>query len=659
MPIKCVATLKVLGQSGTTADRLRTRCCAAALLAFSPVHAANMAATDLANLSLEELVTIEITSVSKRPERLIDAPASIFVITSDDIRSSGAQSIPEALRLAPNLQVARSSASGYAISARGFNNNAGNKLLVLIDGRSVYTPLFSGVFWDVQDVMLEDVERIEVISGPGGTMWGTNAVNGVINVITRSARHTQDGLAVAGIGNRRNDGAIRYGGKLGTDGHYRIYGKYFDHDHTSTTTGAPRNDSWRKGQAGFRADWDASRDQYTVLGNVYRGSEDQPSPGTIATGVNFALGTIAVSGANLTARWRRHLEDGSGFTLQAYYDRTERTVPPTFAETLDIVDVQFQHTLRPAGRHALTWGADYRYGMDRVTNSQYVAFLPPEVDQSWISLFARDEISLLDNLRLILGARIERNDYTGNEFLPNARLAWKPASNHLLWAAASRAVRSPSRLDRDTFVPGSPPFLLNGGASVRSEVARVYEVGYRGQPLPQVSFSATAFRADYDHLRSQEIHSSGRFFLFGNGMEGKTSGVEVWGSYQASRNWRLSGGLTVLDADLRRKPGSRDPVGPSALGNDPSHQWLLRSSWNITPRHDLHVMVRRVGELPSPAVPSYTATDARVGWRASRDVEISLTLQNIFDSAHPEFAQATIQGEYRRSVFLKLLWSMH
>jgi iron complex outermembrane receptor protein len=627
-----------------------------AALPCLPAHAAELVADSLFELSLEQLSNIVITSVSRRPEPLADAAASVFVISAEDIRRSGVTSLPEALRLAPNLQVARTSASGYTISSRGFNGNAGNKMLVMIDGRSVYTPLFSGVFWDAQDVMLEDVERIEVISGPGGTLWGTNAVNGVINVITRPARDTQGALAAVGIGNRRNDGALRYGGKLGTDGHYRVYGKYFDIDHTSTATGSPRDDAWHRGQVGFRADWTSARDQFMLQGNAYRGTVGQPTPGTIVTGASFTLGDITISGANLAARWNRRLEDGSSFNLQAYYDRTERTVPPTFAETLNIIDVQFQHSLRPAGRHALTWGAGYRYGMDRITNSQYVAFLPAHVNQSWISLYAQDEITLRDNLRLTLGARLERNDYTGNEFLPSARLAWKPAPDHLLWTAASRAVRSPSRLDRDVFVPGSPPFLLNGGSDVRSEVATVYEVGYRGQPLPQLSYSVTAFRADYDHLRSQEIHSSGTFLLFGNGMEGRSSGIEMWATYQASRNWRLSGGLTLLDMDLRLKPGSTDPVGPRALGNDPTHQWLLRSSWDITSSHDLHVMVRRVGELPSPAVRAYTATDARLGWRVNRNLELSLTLQNIFDRAHSEYAQLTTQGEFGRSVFLKLLW---
>lgn len=627
---------------------------ALAVVAISLGQAA-AAATNLADLSLEELVNIEITSVSKRAERLTDAAASVFVITHDDIRRSGARSLPEALRLAPNLQVARASASAYAISARGFNSNARNKLLVLIDGRSVYSPLFSGVFWDVQDVMLEDIERIEVISGPGGTLWGTNAVNGVINVITRSAKDTQGGLLAIGAGNQESEGAVRYGGSLGAKGHYRVYGKYFDIDHTRTSTGTPRDDAWHKGQVGFRTDWAEGADTFSINGNAYRGAAGQPAPGTISTGTPFALGTIRLSGANLTGRWGHRLEGGSTLELQAYYDRTERIVPPTFSETLDIVDVQFQHSLQQKGMHSVAWGAGYRYSFDRVTNSQYVAFLPAKENQAWASLFIQDEMRLRDDLRLTLGARLERNDYTGVEFLPSARLAWKPAADHMLWTAASRAVRAPSRLDRDTFVPGSPPYLLAGGATVRSEIATIYEVGYRGQPAPQVSYSVTAFHADYDHLRSQELDSGGTFLFFGSKMEGAAHGVEMWGAYQAARAWRLSAGLTLLDMDLRRKPGSTDPVGPSALGNDPAYQWNLRSSWDLMPTLELDILARRIGALPRPSTAAYTAMDARLGWRIHRKAELSLTLHNLFDGGHTEYAQSTILGEFGRSAFLQLI----
>ena len=616
---------------------------------------------DLADLSLEELGNIQITSVSKRAERLSDAAASVFVITAEDIRRSGVTNLPEALRLAPNLQVAQVNADGYAISARGFNGSAANKLLVLIDGRSVYTPLFAGVFWDVQDVMLEDVERIEVISGPGGTLWGVNAVNGVVNVITRSAKSTQGGLVAAGVGGRENDVALRYGDSVGADGNYRVYGKYFDRNHTFTADGSTKDDALHRGQAGFRADWDRPGDQFMVQGNAYRGPEGQPLPGAIATGASFTLGTISLSGANLTTRWGHALEGGSDVVVQAYYDRTERSVPPTFAETLDIFDVQFQHSMRLAGSHAVVWGGEYRYSFDRLENSSFFAFLPASLNQRWASLFAQDETTLARDLRLTLGARVERNDYTGNEFLPNARLAWKFAPDHLLWTAASRTVRAPSRFDRDPFVPNpppaNPPLLLAGGPDFRSEVAKVYELGYRGQPATSISYSVTVFHADYDHLRTQDFAPSGTFLLvLGNGMEGTTNGVEMWGNYQASRTWRLSAGLTGLRETLQLKPGTIDTANSVTQGGqNPAHSWMLRSSLDLPYQSEVDVTVRHVSALANPTVPAYTTGDLRYGWRPRRDLELSVTGQNLFGGEHAEFTAPATRTQFGRSVFFKVL----
>jgi iron complex outermembrane receptor protein len=628
--------------------------------------AAEPAARSLADLSLEELSNIEITSVSKRAERLADAAASVFVITAEDIRRSGVRSLPEALRLAPNLHVAQASASGYAISARGFNSSSANKLLVLIDGRSVYTPLFSGVFWDVQDVMLEDVERIEVISGPGGTLWGVNAVNGVINVITRSAKDTQGGLVAAGTGNRDTGAALRYGGKFGADGSYRVYGKYSDRDHTTTASGTPKDDAWHKSQIGFRTDWSHAADTVTVNGNAYKGSEGQPLPGTISiTGLILPLDTISLSGANLTARWSHALEGGSNVTLQGYLDRTERTVPPSFSETLDLVDLQFQHSLRPIGIHAPVWGAEYRYGMDHVTSATFLAFVPPrpffaflpeKLNQTWTSLFAQDEMTLRKDLRLTAGVRLERNDYTGTEILPTLRAAWKIAPDHLLWSAASRTVRAPSRFDRDVFVPASPPFLLAGGPNVRSEVANVYEIGYRGQPTRRSSYSITAFHTIYHHLRTQEIAPSGTFLFFANEMEGKSSGVETWGSYQATDSWRLSGGFSGLTERLRLKPGSTDTAGLMAQeGRDPAQIWMLRSSLNLPYRSELDATVRHVSALSNPTVAAYTAVDVRLGWTPRRDLELSITGQNLFSGGHAEFTDPATRTQLEPGVFFKVV----
>ena len=621
------------------------------------VSAAEPPVQNLVDLSLEELGNIEVTSVSRRAERLSDAPASVFVISGEDIRRSGVTSLPEALRLAPNLAVARSSASGYSISARGFNNSAGNKVLVLIDGRTVYSPLFSGVFWDAQDVMLEDVERIEVISGPGGTLWGTNAVNGVINIISRSAENTQGGLIAANAGNSERGNAVRYGGAIGVDGSYRVYGKYVDRNHTSLANGSAVNDGGHTGQLGFRADWDRAGSQFTVQGDAYSGDADQPAPGMFTINGISRLNPISISGVNLLARWGHRLDSGANVTLQAYYDRTERNVPGTLDDTLDVLDLQLQHSLLPIGAHAVAWGAEYRYGEDRIVNDDFIAFLPANADRAWASLFAQDEITLHEDVRLTFGARMEHNDYTGNEFLPSARLAWKVAAEHLLWAAASRTVRAPSRIDRDFFYPANgPPFLIQGGAEFRSEVAEVYEVGYRGQPWTRVTGSVTVFHTEYDQLRTLEIAPSGTFLEFANEMDGTTTGVEMWATYQATANWRVSGGLTTLNKALRLKPGS-DGLngGVDAEGNDPDYSWHLRSTHNLSEQWELDAIVRGVAALPSPAVPSYVTLDLRVAWNARRNIELSLTGHNMLGGTHAEFRDPLSRSEFGRTVFFKVV----
>lgn len=640
----------------SAAHRRRTRVAGALVLATLIVEAAAQEAvrTSLADLSLEELSNIEITSVSRRAQRLSDAAASIFVITGDEIRRAGATSLPEALRLAPNLNVVRVSTYGYTVSARGFTSSSGNKLLVLIDGRSVYTPLFSGVFWDVQDVMLEDIERIEVISGPGSTLWGVNAVNGVINIITRSARDTQGGLVAAGGGNQDRQGAVRWGGTAG-DIAYRIYAKHSDRDDSETAAGIVKDDDLRHGQVGFRADWTtAAGDRFSAHGNAYRANEGQPPPGMIVTGAPIPLDRISLSGANLLALWTRPLSGGGELQVQAYYDRTERVVRPQFSETLDIVDVQVQHASRPFASHAVVWGAQYRTSRDRVDNSEFIAFLPARTTQQWTSLFAQDEIALRDDLHLTLGARLERNDYTGNEFLPTGRLAWKVADDHLLWGAATRTVRAPARLDRDSFVPGNPPFLLVGGPDVRSEVAKVYAIGYRGRPSARTSLSATVFKADYDHLRTQEVRLVPLQVFFASGMEGETSGIELWGTFEATPRWRLSAGYTNLDVRLRLKPGSNDTAGLAVEGHDPEHRALLRSSLDLPHGIEFDATVRHVSALSNPDVPAYTAFDARIGWSPRRDLELSIHAQNLFDS-HGEFTGIATRSEWGRIVFFKVL----
>jgi iron complex outermembrane receptor protein len=627
-----------------------------ALAAAAPVSGAE----ELTGLSLEELGNIVVTSVSKKPEQLLDAPASIYVITHDDIRRSGVTTLPDALRLAPNLEVAQTSSSQYVISSRGFIGSAGNKMLVLIDGRSVYTPLFSGVFWDTKEVMLEDIDRIEVISGPGSTLWGVNAVNGVINIITRPANESQGGLIAVGAGSMQNTQSARYGGTFGSnsDGSggvsYRVYATTFDDRHTELGDGTPSNDGWHFGQTGFRMDWSQNRESLSVQGNAYNGAEAQPLPGEISiSGFTINYGPVWTSGANLSVNWMHHMDDGASLNVMSYFDRTLRDAVPTFNDKEDIYDLQIVHTLAPMASHTITWGGEYRRGDDNVGNSPYIAFLPASLNQKWASLYAQDQWSLREALQLTLGARVERNIYTGNEFLPNVRLAWHPSSNNLLWAAYSRTVREPSRFDHDLYAPGSPPYLLAGGPNVVSEIARVFELGYRTQATPALSYSVTLYHALYDHLLTENIDFSIPDVVFGNGMRGSTTGIEAWGNYLLSKTWRISAGLSTLREYVNfYQPGATEQSVYNP-GQDAPLSYQLRTSLDLPQQTELDLTLRHVAALSNPDVPAYTVLGGRIGWTPMHNLELSMTVQNLIGSGHTEFGSMATSTEFDRNVYFK------
>lgn len=609
------------------------------------VYTAAQSTSSLKQLSVDELLDVQVTSVSKRRESLADAPAAIYVITAEAIRRSGATTLPEALRLAPSLQVARADSVQYAISARGFNNAVGNKLLVLIDGRTVYTPLFSGVFWDQQEIMLEDVERIEVISGPGAALWGANAVNGVINVITRSALETTDTLMVARAGGNERGTAVRLGQAFG-DGAIRVYGKYSQFDHTSRANDTPIPDSWHRGQVGFRADWSAGIDAFTLQADAYKGdSEDRGSVGT------FRLPEIAISGANLLGRWQREL-DGSQLQLQAYFDHSERDDALFYEPKADIVDVDFQYAM-PGVRHRVLWGAGYRYAWDDIDPGFATVFVPDSRSLQWGNLFVQDEIHLADSVDATLGIKAERNDYTGMEYLPSARLAWKLTANDLLWGSLSRAVRAPARYDRDVRFPGFKPYFVVGGPNFQSEVANVAELGYRAQRTSW-SYSVTAFAHLWDKLRS----GSAIPVEIENKIEGTVAGVEAWASYRPVWFWSLAGGVTYLHEDLRLKRGSTDPVGVdnATLRNDPDYEWSLRSTFDLPRDVQLDLQLRHVDSLPQPVVPAYTELDVRVAWRAFGQLELSVVGRNLLHDSHAEYGDAPIRSEFDRNVYGQVRW---
>lgn len=610
---------------------------------FSPASGEQPSMRELLSLSLEQLAEINISSVSKQEESLLDAAASIYVITRKDIHDSGATTIPEALRLAPNLHVARGDAGQYAISARGFNSALGNKLLVLIDGRTIYSPFFAGVFWIMQDTLMEDIERIEVISGPGGTLWGSNAVNGVINIITRAASDTHGALITANGGSFERGAGVRYGGKLGGNGHYRAYAKVMEVDHTRRADGTTVPDGFNRARFGFRTDWVDENEHITAHGDIYDGTSEQQGSGE-----------TTFSGRNLLARYTRRFENNSELSLQGYYDLAVRDNEGAFKDEMEIYDVELQYALPFLEKNRLLFGGGYREAKDRTTNyTPFLSFLPENKNLRWSNFFIQQEIGLTDDLALTLGAKWERNVYTGTEFLPNVRMAWQLGSAGLLWGEVSRAVRAPARLDRDFYIP---ILGINGGPDFESEISDVAEIGYRAQLTPAFSCSLTAFYHEHDKQRSGEPNPDGPGFVVSNTIEGTTHGLEGWAHYQAMSDWRLSGGFIEQRQDLRSKSGSLDPTGPKALGNDPEHIWAVRSTYYINEHHRIFVSARYVSELPDPEAPSYTAVDARYGWQLSERFELSLIAQNIFDSEHGEFGDPATNSVYERAALTTLVW---
>jgi iron complex outermembrane receptor protein len=614
------------------------------LFALGPRPAPAEPPQELAEMSLEDLSKLEVTSVSRRPESLATAAASVFVITDQDIRRSGATTLPEALRLAPNLEVARINNALYGISARGFNANIANKLLVMIDGRTIYSPLFSGVFWDAEDIPLEDIDRIEVIDGPGAATWGVNAVNGVINIITRSAARTQSALVSAGAGDEERLATVQYGGRLGTRGYYRVYGRSSTLEPTEIDAGGSAFDGWDRHRIGFRADFENGNDSFMLDAALYDSSSD----------TRPIFDAIDLSGGHVLGRWRRERADSAFTDIAASYDATNRTDLRLLQENARIVDIDVKHGFAH-DRHSIVVGGGYRYADSDSEPGLLFEFVPPNRQLDWYNAFAQDQIRVGEAGQVTLGLRAEHNDYTGWEALPSVRYAWAPSGRRLLWAALSRAVRAPARLDREIFTPSQGPCFICGGPDFESEVADVAEIGYRATPTQQLSFSMTVFRHRYDKLRSAQFTPAGTIVI-ANLIEGEVSGVTGWGNWQALSGWRLSFGGMVLDKSLRRKPGSNDPVGPSNLGNDPDYQTLLRSTFDINSAWQFDATLRHVAELPSPLVPAYTALDLRFGWRPNVRFDISLTLRDLLDGGHVEFQAAEERSIFEPSALLKLVW---
>ncbi len=639
---------------------------------------------DLTELSLEQLMSVEITSVSKREERLWESAAAVSVIIGEDIRRAGVKSIPEALRLVPGLQVAQVGSNRWAISARGFNATFSNKLLVLIDGRTVYTPLFAGVFWDVQDTLLEDVDRIEVVRGPGGTLWGANAVNGVINVITKQAKATQGSyLEVGGGSEERGFVGTRYGGRVGDDLFYRGYFKYANRDNLVTATGREAADDWRTYRGGFRLDWEPStRDTVTVQGDLYKGDFGQtltiPSltpPFSVASDSRDDF-----AGGNFLTRFRHKTADRTETTLQFYYDRTHRN-ELLFHEMRDTVDLDFQHRFPIGVRHDLIWGFGTRVTIDNIDNSASLVFTPTRRTDHLVSGFIQDQITLIqDRLTLTLGSKFEQNSYSGFEAQPNARLLYSPNDWNRVWAAVSRAVRTPARFERDVQTnvaafpgPGGLPTLVQtaGNSDFTSEELLAFELGYRVQPVEWLSVDLAGFYTIYDNLRTSEpgapTLATGASpphivqpFLFDNRMSGNTYGVEIASTWRPVSFWRLHLNYSYLKIELH--PDATSVEKTQDQGRSPRHQVQARSILDLPWHLQFDASAFFVDRLPKlePAVPSYLRLDLRLGWRPTKTFDLSLVGQNLLDNRHPEwggiFGVPVRPTEVQRSGYVQATW---
>lgn len=657
-------------------------CCCSLLALLFGAQTASAAHSEITAMSLEELLDLEITSVSKKAEKATDAAAAIFVVTGEDIRRSGATSLPDALRMVPGLQVAQIDANKWAMSSRGFNAFSANKLLVLMDGRTLYNPLFSGVLWNEQDTLMEDIERIEVIRGPGATLWGANAVNGVINIITKKTTDTQGGLLTAGAGSEEQGfGSTRHGGRVNDHTTYRLYAKTFYRDDLERSSGDQANDDWYQWRTGFRVDSDPGTPySLTVQGDAYHGYADAtttiPIPALPYT--RDVDNPSNIRGANLLTRLTRTLGRDSELVLQAYYDLTKSN-DQLLGDHRDVVDFELQHRFRPHDRHEITWSGDYRFIRDEVKNSTTFSFDPASRSDTLLSGFIQDEITLIDELlRLTLGSKFEHNDYTGYEVQPSGRLLYTPHPRHAFWAAVSRAVRTPSRVDHHVAVqsaasptPVDPTLIkIVGAADYDSEELLAYELGYRVQASERLAFDLAAFVNDYNRLRTIPNNPSLAFgadpgyaatlsYAAANTMAGQGYGFEIVADAKPLNRWRLQAAYTFLRLDLQEEGSGLFP-GEDAEGESPRNQLSLRSMMDIGKNLSFDTWLRYVDNLPTYGIGSYLTMDARLGWQARPELELELVGKNLFDNAHPEFGSLyinTIPSEIERSVYGKITWT--
>jgi iron complex outermembrane receptor protein len=648
----------------------------AALTALSSL--AQQANNDLSQTSLEDLMNIQVTSVSKKEQQLSKTGSAVFVITQDDIRRSGATNIPDLLRLAPGVDVARIDANQWAISIRGFNDQYANKVLVLIDGRSVYSPSFSGVYWDMQSVPLEDIERIEIIRGPGGTVWGANAVNGVINIITKSATATQGGLIVAGTGSEDHaDALVQYGGTIGQSASYRIYGKYFDIGNSVFPSGQQAADGWSAGQAGLRSDWDLSaRDSLTVQGDFLRSNGSQ----TITTLFSNALpleqtlnDVLTATAGNVLGRWNHTFANGSQMSLQVYDDYS-RHFELGFRDSQNTVDVDFQHHIALGSHNDVVWGMGYRVIDSNYGVGDSLTIFPQHRLDQLGSAFLQDELKLTKSLSLTIGSKFEHNDFNGFEYEPSVQLVWTPTETQTLWVSAARAIREPSTLEeglRDDV--NSVPIGLSygivrivGNPNTKAEDLRNFEAGYRALATKRVSLDIATFGSLYRNLQFVtpiapyvEIQQNAPYLIlpeqFVNGPAAHTYGAEFFANWRVTDYWRISPGYSYFHIGIDgNSTGLYTPPGTS-----PNHQFQVRSLLDLPHHLEWDNTLGYVSKLAVGNIPQYARLDSRVGWRLGEFIELSVVGQNLLSPRHAEFANSGYPTNYtlmERSAFAKVTW---
>ncbi|HVN03743.1 MAG TPA: TonB-dependent receptor [Bryobacteraceae bacterium] len=648
----------------------------------SPAHSPG----DLADASLEDLMNMEVSSPARKEQKLSQTASAVYVITQEDIRRSGLTSIPELLRMVPGLAVARISANSWSVTSRGFAGRFADKMLVLIDGRSIFNHLNSGVYWEQNMVPLDDIERIEVIRGPGAVLWGTNAVNGVINIITKPARETQGLTITSGSGNEEPGfGSLRYGGAAGGKVFYRASLDYFQDGPFTTSGGQPAHDHWDSAQGGGRLDWQASeRDTLRVEADLYHGGAQQTIyPDYPAIGLGSAVpDAIRLSGGYASARWQHQFSERSDVAMQLSFTGEGRT--EGFGE-LDTrtTELDFQHHIALSPRHDWIWGLNLQNDDDATkpgralpAPSATVQFVPASTSQTLASLFAQDQIALVPaRLILTLGAQLEHTGYSGSNLQANGRLLWSATPRQGFWTAVSRAARAPALVDRSAMIEFQPTLnpavvgILRGNPNFQPETEHSYEAGYRNQPARWVTFDLAAFFSRYRDLRTID---AGVPYLaagpppvliepmeFGNGAVGHTYGAEVSTNWDLARRWRVTGNYSFFHCGLDAAHLAADSTPLDAVGSSPAHQVQLRSQWDLGRRVELDAGFYYVSALTGLAIPGYLRSDARLGWRLTRTAEISLAGQNLLNGRHREFAGLDyVQGTWPgRAAEVKVTWA--